>query len=329
MSVRKVYINSSTIWVSILLFLAVSLHFLFLKLSWPGPNADEAIIDLMARHIAYQGDHPTFFWGQHYMGSIQAYLGALGILLFGSSTNSVRLGTLLIFALYLVAMYRLVRLLYTPVYALFIIALLSIGSDRTISVPLIANGGYAETMLFGTLIFLLVTRLALTKQPQGEKISRSRLLTYAALGVVIGLGLWSDQLILSAIVAGGAMLLFCCWREIRGWVLVVGILGIVIGALPLVIYNLAPDPGQSALAILFGTVFSGNPRIIPLTEQFAHVLFIAWPMATGLPFAGGVHGVCGTIEPYQQATSSLAGLFPSTKDNPWFCLATPGSWSVI
>jgi hypothetical protein len=98
----------------VILLLASSLRLVLMKLNWPTANADESIMDLMARHIAYQGEHPIFFWGQNYMGTIQAYLGAPLIHLVGSSAFSVRLGTLLIFALYLVSMYFLVRLLYTP-----------------------------------------------------------------------------------------------------------------------------------------------------------------------------------------------------------------------
>jgi hypothetical protein len=45
-------------------------------------NADEAIVALMARHIL-QGERPIFFYGQAYMGSLDAYLVALGFLLFG------------------------------------------------------------------------------------------------------------------------------------------------------------------------------------------------------------------------------------------------------
>src|SRR5260370_6281463 len=88
------------------------------------------------------------------MGTIQASLGGPLIHLVGSSAFSVRLGTLLIFALYLVSMYFLVCLLYTPAYALFIIALLSIGSDRMMGIPLVANGGGCLNNPFRAPLFL-------------------------------------------------------------------------------------------------------------------------------------------------------------------------------
>ena len=31
----------------------------------------------MALHIAYRGEHPFLFYGQNYMGALEAYIGAL------------------------------------------------------------------------------------------------------------------------------------------------------------------------------------------------------------------------------------------------------------
>ena len=45
-------------------------------------NADEAIVALMARHIN-QGNIPIFFYGQSYMGSLDAILVAIGFRIFG------------------------------------------------------------------------------------------------------------------------------------------------------------------------------------------------------------------------------------------------------
>src|SRR4030067_1603127 len=45
-------------------------------------NADEAVVALMARHIL-QGERPVFFYGQAYMGSLDAYIVAVGFWLVG------------------------------------------------------------------------------------------------------------------------------------------------------------------------------------------------------------------------------------------------------
>ncbi len=309
-----------------ILLLATGMRFFLITRHWPVANADESIVDLMARHIAYRGEHPIFFWGQNYMGSLQAYLGAVLISFLGSSAFSVRLGTLLIFALYLVCLYFLVRQLYTPAYALFIIALLSLGADRMLGMVLDANGGYAETMLFGAVIFLSASWLGMTAPPEGLGMSRSRLLVYAGLGVTTGLALWSDQLILPAVFTAGVFLLLCCHAELRGWALGALLLGLLVGATPLILANLSAAPGQNSLVVLLGTVFGGGSPAAPFWERPAHVLLISLPLATGMPFTNGIHAVCGTLEPYTQPTGSLAALFPYS--NSWLCVGTRGAWSL-
>ena len=53
-------------------------------------NGDEAVIATMARHIL-QGAKPVFFYGQEYMGSLDAYLVAGGFAIFGEHVWVIRL----------------------------------------------------------------------------------------------------------------------------------------------------------------------------------------------------------------------------------------------
>ena len=52
---------------------------------WPGFESDESIVGLMTDDILRHGAHPVFFYGQHYMGALQAYLAAPFFLLFGAT----------------------------------------------------------------------------------------------------------------------------------------------------------------------------------------------------------------------------------------------------
>src|SRR5260370_9380013 len=194
-------------------------------------------------------------------------------------------------------------------------------------IPLVAHGGYAETMLLGAVIFLLASWLALTGTRQCTLVSRSRLGAYIGMGVTIGLAAWSDQLILTAIITAGLLLLLCCHQELRGRAIGALLAGLLLGATPLIIYNFSAAPGQNSLFILFGTVFSGAPRVVPFSEQLAHVLLISLPLATGMPFTSGIHTLCGSVEPYTHPASSLAALFPSS--NPLLCIGTRGGWSLV
>src|SRR5512140_448409 len=69
-------------------------------------NADEAVVGLMARHIL-QGERPVFFYGQAYMGSLDAWLVVIGFAIFGAQVWIIRLVQTLLF---LGTVYTTVRL---------------------------------------------------------------------------------------------------------------------------------------------------------------------------------------------------------------------------
>src|SRR6202171_6488898 len=48
-------------------------------------DGDEAVVGLMARHIAFLGERPVFYWGQPYLGSLEAFSAAALFRLFDSS----------------------------------------------------------------------------------------------------------------------------------------------------------------------------------------------------------------------------------------------------
>src|SRR4051812_40177053 len=54
-------------------------------------DADEAIVGLMARHIAFLGERPVFYWGQPYLGRLEAFTAAPLFRLFDSSTFLLKL----------------------------------------------------------------------------------------------------------------------------------------------------------------------------------------------------------------------------------------------
>ncbi len=117
-------------------------------------------------HIQH-GAHPIFFYGQNYMGALEAYIDAVLFSLFGVSVYTLRLGIVLVFILFLTSMYLLTRMLYTRNLALFTILLLSLGSIEMLIRQLSAIGGYAETVLFASLCFLIAAWLALSSSAYG------------------------------------------------------------------------------------------------------------------------------------------------------------------
>src|SRR5436853_3919564 len=106
---KKFHIGLYEYIMLLLVVLASALRIVLISQHWPVTNSDEAIMDLMALHINNHGEHPLFFYGQAYMGPIEAYIGALCFRLFGQSVFSLRLGLIPFFALFLISIYFLTR----------------------------------------------------------------------------------------------------------------------------------------------------------------------------------------------------------------------------
>src|SRR6266851_737422 len=102
----------------VIIVLAVLLRIFLVVKGWPETDSDEGTMGLEAMHIAFRGEHPVFLYGQNYMGMIEAYVGALLFRLFGVSLFSLRLGMVMLFALFLVSLYLLTSLLYGKKLAL-------------------------------------------------------------------------------------------------------------------------------------------------------------------------------------------------------------------
>src|SRR5947209_6078844 len=146
----------------LLIIVGVTLRVILIGNGWPLTNSDEAILGLQALHILHQGELPIFASGQNYMGTLEAYLGACFFQLFGPSTFALRLGLVIMYTGFLLALYLLARLLYTKGVALIALFFLCLGSSDTLFGQLIAIGGYVETLLFATLSLLLASWLSLS-----------------------------------------------------------------------------------------------------------------------------------------------------------------------
>src|ERR1700730_15791830 len=148
-----------------LIALAAVIRFALIARGWPLLDSDEGTMGIMAMHILNRGELPLFFYGQGYMGATEAYLAAIMFHFFGVSAFSLRIGLILIFTVFLSAMYLLTSLLYSKKWALVTLALLALGSNPILLRELVAVGGDPETLMCGALIMLLTSWLALTSRP--------------------------------------------------------------------------------------------------------------------------------------------------------------------
>src|SRR5712691_5728333 len=211
-----------------LILFAIVLRLVLIVNGWPETDGEEGTMGLVARHIAFNGERPIYFYGQNYMGVGEAYLAAFFYRLLGSFISPVfplRLAMLLLFALFLVAFYLLCRLLFSRSVTLLSLLLLALGARDLLIPQMRAVGGAIETLVCGTLVLLLATWLALSSQspsspdlhfaPEHRRASWPRWLAYAAWGLAVGLGLWSHLLIVPFIATSFVLLILFCGRELR------------------------------------------------------------------------------------------------------------------
>ncbi|MEV6693995.1 hypothetical protein AB0M35_21240 [Micromonospora sp. NPDC051196] len=206
----------------------------------PPTNSDEATMGLAALHISRGQEFPVWFYGQSYMGTLEAWLAAPLFAVAGPSTLGLRLPTLAMYALFVLLIWRLtLRLTGDRWFALLVVGLLALGSDRIVKNQLIAGGGYPEMNVVGAALALLAYGLA-TGRP-GHRLPR-----WTVWGFLAGLMLWVDPLVLPYVAGTGLVLVAFRWRELRGRAGALLALGALIGAAPLLVDSLVA--GRNPLA---------------------------------------------------------------------------------
>jgi hypothetical protein len=321
MYLKRIHIGPYERWMIALVAAATMARFFLIYFNWPVTNSDEANMGLVAFHIAYQGDHPTFFYGLPYLGPLEGYIAAPLFRIFGASLFTLRLGLLPLFAAFLVCMYYLTRLLYSEKFALAMVALLSLGSGEVISLQIKAVGEYPETELFAALIPLLAAWLALSSHTLSHQealnVKRKRIVIYGFLGIIMGLALWVDLLILPFVATAVLFLILFCRRELFSWAGLSLLLGVIIGAFPLIFYNISAPPHQNSLDILVWIHQAGAKEMVA-----QHLIWLNHLVGTtmiALPSATGANPSC-PLEAFPLYAPLTLSTFP--------CILFHGAWGA-
>ncbi|MFD6735796.1 DUF423 domain-containing protein [Micromonospora aurantiaca] len=237
----------------------------------PPTNSDEATMGLTALHIARGDGFPVWFYGQAYMGTLEAYLAAPLVALAGPSVLVLRVPTLALYALFLLLSWRLTRRLGGDRwYALLVVAVLALGADRVVKNQLIAGGGYPELNPAGTALALLTVGLCLTGAGAG-------LPRWAAWGLVAGVLLWVDPLILPYVLTLGALLVARRWRELAGRAGVVLAGALLLGAAPMLVDSIRH--GRNPVTAVLAAGGTGTPA--DWADRLHGALVLGPPLAMG------------------------------------------------
>ncbi len=309
-------IGKYELYAAAIIVFATGLRILLIAMNWPPTNSDEGVMGIIALHIAYHGEHTLMFYGQNYMGTIEAYLAALFFHLFGGpSLFALRLGVVLMVMCFFITMYFLTSLIFSKKLALLTLALLSVGSISYLTRQTLATGGSAETLFFGSLSFLLAAWLSLTYQrDMPPRMKLLRCAVYFVLGLVVGLAIWSDMVAAPIIAFAGLLLLVFCWRDLMPWGLPTVVPGILTGFLPSLRYSMLHNlnPITTLLALFHGLDAHPPTTLIGILQDVKATILVSIPTATGNPFC-----------PVQELTF----LSDNTPRTPG-CEAIRGVWGV-
>lgn len=197
-------------WLFLFCLLVGILTRIFLVLhTSPVIAGDEAVTGIQAENIL-RGDHPIYYYGQSYMGSLEAYIIALFFAIAGPSVLILRIAL------------TCISLVLVPLTWGFACALADeanlAGRGRTCFVAIAtlvaalpplydmvlelrSFGGYVEAMII--MLWLLWASLRLIQRWRVCASGRELALRWSGIGFLIGLGLWIDPLTIYGIIAAG------------------------------------------------------------------------------------------------------------------------------
>ncbi len=193
-----------TPWVVLAIALAVGARLALVIRTGGMIDGDEALVGIQAEHILH-GEHPVYFYGQPYMGSLESYLAAAVIRVLGPSGVALRMVPVAL-SLALVWLTWRLALDLLPRHARSTPLLAGVAALLAAAPPL--YDAVAELRTWGGQIEIYVISLALlltTVRLRRRLRDGAGILELAELsglwGALAGLGIWTNPLVVYALVA--------------------------------------------------------------------------------------------------------------------------------
>ncbi|HMP49542.1 MAG TPA: hypothetical protein PKA63_12825 [Oligoflexia bacterium] len=222
-------------------------------------ESDEAIVGLMGKHILEGKGIPVFYYGQAYMGSLEAILVAISFYFLGISTFALKLIPFCFSLFLVVTNYTLAFIIGGRPAARISGLLTAIGPSPLIIWSLKARGGFMEMLVLGSLA-LIVTAI-LCKRKNGESHRDRALWLFVAF--FLGLGWWVNNQIIFYMAPIGLILLarlYSSRAKLIGktYLVLACIVVFLLSGAPFWYYNLTHKPKWSSFEVLFGSTAGGS-----------------------------------------------------------------------
>lgn len=282
-------------------------------------NGDEALVGIQAEHILH-GEWPVYFYGQVYMGSLEAYLIAFVFAVAGPSVWALRAEPILLSLAIVWLTWKLANALaeearLSPIarrYFVNIAVLFAAISPLYITVQELRTlGGYIEA--FVLMLLLLISALRLTQRWRVGASLRELSLRWAGIGFLVGLGFWVNPLIISTVLASAAWIIGYCLVEIlslrrqtvdlrRSVLSVLKRLSLVIAAIPTSIIGSSP-------ALYWGANHNWM-NVAYLLNRGSGTPLITSALLARLYFSCAAPRVVGGMLPGESIISFILHIFP-------------------
>lgn len=195
------------VWVLPAVFAAAAAVRLFMSALAYASTFDTSTVGLMAVHIL-RGETPAFYYGQSYMGALEAYVAALFFAFFGVSDFVLSFSPIFFSVLWVGATYLLFRELFDARAGTVAALCVAVPGWETLWYGIGSYGGYPAAFFFGTMALWLAARMAFR--------DLGRLVTWAhaaGLGLCAALGVWTHYLAGAYLLTGAVLLLVRLARD--------------------------------------------------------------------------------------------------------------------
>jgi len=228
-------------------------------------DADEAVFGMMAQQIAALREFPIYCWQAQYAGAPVSYFAAIIFYFFGSGFVQLHLAMLPAAFFTPILFYFIYRRMFSSVEALIGALFLVFCPFLVLRHTMAAYGGYGETYL-GTALIILVS----WKIQENEGISN---ISYWAflLGAISGFFFYVLFLVLPAIIAFALPSIYLAKKRQNIAILPFSF-GIVLGAMPMIIYNIAERGGTFVRAAGRSLSVGRDAIHTPITELIGKIV---------------------------------------------------------
>lgn len=220
---ENIRMGEALLWLLGLLLVGIGFRVLYARYAFVF-DIDTATVGYMARNIL-NGDRPLFFYGQNYMGALEAYTAAGFIALFGPREWVVALSTIFYTAAWIIGTYLLFSEIANRRTGLWLAAFAAAPGYSLMRYTTEPYGGYSVALFCGTMTLWLAVRIQ-RRHPRGETL----FLHTIGMGLFAGLGLWTHLSVAPYLAVAGILCLVHLFRTRSGGVIFAYLAGAVIAA---------------------------------------------------------------------------------------------------